>query len=801
MIRNYIIITIRKWRNRPLVTLLNIGGLAVGLTASLLIILYLAFEYSYDTFHKNADNLYRVRFDRFYPDRHDRSIGTCPAFAPALEKAIPEVKAAIRVKNIDYMSNVITSADHVYNQDKIFFADKRFFEIFSFPLITQTADPLKQPYTAVLTQSTAEKYFGSSNVLGRTFELTNDFGKQLYEVTGVAKDPPQNSHLKFKVLLSFESLRKQRPDIDNTTGWNAFYTYVLLKKGVNPGIVEAKFDRLIKDLYDDNSLKMAYYLQPLKDIHLHSDFRQEAEPGSSALADAVLLGVAIFILFIAWANYINLTTSTGIERAREIGLRKTLGSNKKELLKQFFVESALLNLAAIILTGIILEIILPFFSNFVSAPLNPGLLFKSDLGVLLMSLFPAGVILSGLIPAIMFIGMRPSQVLKGGFFNATKGWRLRKVLIITQFTLSVAAISATLIIRDQVAFMLSHGLGMDIDHVLVLKTPRRIENTAQKINVLKTSLLAQSAVKSVCFSSIVPGRENTAVGGGARLAGQDKKMEKQCYSVLIDYNFPETYGIKLLAGRLFSKEFASDSDAVILNKQAADLLGFSSAEVAINQQVINPQIRSKQLRIIGVINNYHQQSLQNMLNPTMFYLIDAAAYISVKLQGGHLKQTINDIRMQWQKVFPGEPFDTFFLDDAFRQQYNKDIHFGRIFTLFSLLSVCIACLGLFGLVAFSARQKTKEIGVRKVLGAGISSIFLLISQSYFRLILIAVLLAAPFTYMVMENWLQNYAFKIEISSWVFVLSAGISIVFALLTVSFQAVRAAMANPVESLRYE
>jgi putative ABC transport system permease protein len=805
MFKNNLKIFIRNFKKQKSYTLINLLGLAIGMVSFLLIFLYIGFEFSYDRFHKNASLLYRVRNDRIYSDIHDKSAGCPPAIGPALKDEFPEVIETARIypqsgKTMTYHSgtNVIS---HI--EERIFYAEDSFLKMFSFPIIkSSTENLLSEPNTAVITESVAIRYFGNEDPLDKIIEGQNRFGKQLFRITGILKDVPENSHVKFDILLSFknfeeETLKDQGRSINNIWGWNAFNTYVLLNSASRPGELESRFPAFIErhDL-NDQDYRRALSLQPIKDIHLHSHLRWEPEANGNAKTVYYLCIIAIFILLVAWINYINLATAKSVSRAKEIGVRKVLGSRRIELIKQFVFEAFLLNILALAIAIVALEISLPGFAAFTGKPIV--LSFANTVWIWLGLSIIIGSVLSGIYPAFVLSSFNPASVLKGNIKNSAKGFVLRKSLVVLQFVISVMLILSTIIVYRQVTFMTNQDLGMNIDQVLVIESSSQ-QNTAN-VQKFKNDLLSYPSIKKLSLSSTIPGKEYSNISSGIRPLESNPEDGKRCFFIDVDQAFFDLFEIELLAGRNFTENLQYYK-SVILNEQAVKILGFGDAKNAVNKKVLLGGLGERIVDVIGIVRDFHQKSLNNQIEPIIFNPIRDIRYFSVKIDAQNIDQTMSIVKKTWKNNFPDQPFEYNFLDDVFNAQYKSDQQFGKIFGFFTILAIFISCLGLFGLISFSFAQRTKEIGVRKVLGASLGSVVLLLTQELIKLVLIAALVAWPIAWYAMNKWLQNFAYRIEMSWWMFALAGVMALVIALLTVSWQAIRAATANPVEALRYE
>ncbi|HEY5747701.1 MAG TPA: ABC transporter permease [Chryseolinea sp.] len=800
MFKNYVLTTLRNISRRKGFSILNVLGLSIGLAASLLIMQYVKDEFSYDDFHANKENIYRVQYDRYRDNELVLQCATTfPKVAPALLADYPEVEKACRLY-LRYGGGVIRYEDIQMKEDNLFTADQSFFDIFSYPLLKgDRATALKEPNTAVVEEETARKYFGDADPMGKRIK----FGSQEeYEITGVIRSP-ENSHLKFSFLFSYPTMVKLfGPDVEQAWGWYDFYSYIQLSPGADPKALEAKFPAFIKKYGPEgDDKKVKFSLQRLTDIHLNSDLLQEARVNGNGRSVYFLSIIAFFILVIAWVNYINLATARAVERAKEVGVRKAIGAGRVQLMGQFIAEALIVNLGAVVIAVALMSATIPLFNALSGKELTTSILMDPTLWYTATVLFLAGSALSGLYPAFVLSSYQPARVLKGSMKGTHEGMLLRKMLVVMQFVASVALIAGTLIVYRQLQFMQNRDLGVDINQVLVINAPG-VTDTSTYISQLrsfKSEVQRHPNVQSFTASSEVPGNLIYWTNGGKRIGGDQEVPSIVMYRMGIDHDFFNTYKNKVLAGRVFSEDFTADTSNVILNRKAIEVLGFNTPENAVGGQV---KLGDDTLTVVGVVENYHQEGLKSNFRQTAFHLLpENHAYYSVKVEAKDLGQTMAYIKEKYSQQFPENPFDYFFLDTFFQRQYQTDRQFGQVFGFFALLAIFVASLGLFGLASFTASQRTKEIGIRKVLGSTVPNIFLLLSKDFLKLVILANVIAIPLVVYFMDKWLHTFAFHINIGYWIFLVSAVLTLFIALITVSFQSIRAAMANPVKSLRYE
>ncbi|HEY9049687.1 MAG TPA: ABC transporter permease [Ohtaekwangia sp.] len=805
MLKNYLLTTFRNIARRKGFSFLNVLGLSIGLAASLLIFQYVKDELSYDAFHEKGKDIYRVQYDAY----RDKSLMFQSATAfnkvgPSLKAEYPEVENYCRLY-LRYGGGVIRYNDISIKEDNIFNADQSFFEMFSYPLVAgDRATALKEPNTAVVEEATARKYFGNENPIGKRIRFGNN---EEYEITGVLHSPV-NSHLSFSFLFSYSTYPKLYPsmtkdDWENAWGWYDFYNYIQLKPGTDPKTLEAKLPAFIKKYgREGDGDRMKFSLQHLPAIHLYSDLIQEAKPNGNGRSVYFLLIIALFILVIAWVNYINLATARAIERAREVGVRKSIGAGKFQLMGQFVAEAVILNLAGLVLAMVLLCVAIPFFNLLSGKELSNSIFTDIYFWYTVGGLFIGGSLLSGIYPAFVLSSYQPARVLKGSMAGSRDGIFMRKALVIFQFTASVVLIAGTLIVYQQLRFMHNRALGIDIDQVLVINAPGVVENDNQypsQYTSFKNEILRHPSIKKMAGVTEVPGNLIYWTNGAKRVGLDQEQAGTIMYRMGGDYDFFSTFGNKLLSGRLYSQEYTADSSNVILNRKAIEILGFKNPDDAIGGLV---NIGGDTLTVVGVVENYHQEGLKQDFRQTAFHLVRSPqAYFCMKVEGGDIGQTLAYAKEKYNSIFPGNPFDYFFLDTFFNRQYKQDQQFGKVFGFFAGLAIFVASLGLFGLASFTAAQRTKEIGIRKVLGSSVPNIFFLLSKDFLKLVLVANVIAVPVVWLLMERWLRTFAFHISIGVWIFIAATIITIFIALFTVSYQALRAATTNPVRSLRYE
>lgn len=816
MIRNYLTIAFRNLTKRRGYSFLNIAGLTIGMTCCMLIFHHVSFEKSYDQFSPVAKDIVRLRLDNYQKGKLAWQSATIyPAIAPTIRKDFPEVQDFCRLHDAELL--LTNDANEVkFTETKGYFADPSFVKMFNLDLLKgNPATALDAPDKMLISESMSKKYFGNAEAIGKNLTVRDPGHTQTYQVTGVFKEYPKNSHLMVDYLVSYSTLGKllrQDGDTSNATetswGWYDFYSYLQLKPGTDYKQLESKLpafcDRYInsQEWYKANNNRAALYLMPLTDIHLYSNFNQEAEVNGNGQAVSFLFLVAIFIIGIAWINYINLATARSVERAREVGVRKVLGAARSSLIRQFVVESVLLNIIAFTLSLIAFYLLLPLFDQFVGRDTATGISLTSKYWLLFIALFAGGTMLSGLYPSIVLSSFQPITVLKGVFKNTSGGIGLRKGLIVIQFVTSVVLIAGTIIVYQQVSYMRKQQLGVNIEQTLVLQGAGSLQDSVY-LNVFqpfKNELRQQRNIHAVSASTSVMGNEIYWTSGVMPL-DKPNQTAVTLYHLGIDEDFLPAYDLKIVAGRNFSKDFPAEQKAVLINERTVELLGFKNAE-----EVVERKLRLRRGRdtvtVVGVVSNYHHQGLQKVIDPMiLLYRPNTRNYYSIKIGTNDVQQTISSVQKVWSKYFPADPLNYFFLDETFNQQYKSDALFGKVFGVFAFLAILIACFGLFGLSAYNVLQRAKEIGIRKVLGASVQNILLMLSKDFLKLILLALVLAIPVGWFIMNEWLQDFAYRIHITWWVFAVAGIISLGISLLVISLQAIKAAVENPVKSLRTE
>jgi putative ABC transport system permease protein len=800
MLRNYLISVIRYVSRNKAFTFINVLGLLMGMLSCMLILQYVSHELSYDDFHERKDRIFRVQLDRY--DKGElatRWASGAAGIGPDFKTHLPEVTRYVRMTHHE---GVFAYGDNYFKEEGTWFASEDFFRMFTIRLIYGSDSlVLKEPFKMVLSQTMARKYFGDQNPVGKLMRAN---GRTDYEITGVFEDLPANTHMKIDALMSFESLKKLWNNEITSWNWDGFMTYIELAPRADPAFVESKLPALAESINGEELKRwnagMVFHLQPLNDIHLDSDFIGEFKENGNRQSAYFLTVVAVLILIIAWINYINLATAKSVERAREVGVRKVMGSVRSQLIQQFIFESFLLNLLAVLVSILLVIVLTPYFGSLTGRTLDYRLFSTPLFWASALAIVVCGSLLSGLYPAFVLSGFKPVDVLKGRFKNSGDGLLLRKGMVITQFVASITLLGATFTVYQQIGYMRSQELGINVNQTVIIQSPRVVDSTYQnRFQVLKNALTQFPEVSSLSASTAVPGTSPDWNAGGIRTVSQREDEAKQYRVIMMDHDYIPAYGLDVVAGRSFSGDQSHEERSLMLNEAASRIMGFDHAEQALNNNVV---FWGDTFRIVGVVKNFHNESLKKAFEPLLFrYNSSPGGYYSVKFNTANVQSSMAKFEEQWKTIFPGNPFIYFFLDDHYDKQYRQDQQFGKVFGVFSTLAILIACLGLFGLSSLTAVQRTKEIGVRKVLGASVPQILTMISREYLILCLLAIAVAVPCTIWIADQWLQRFAYRIDIGWWMLAAPCLAVTAIALLTVVFTALRAATANPVSSLRHE
>jgi len=798
MLKNYIKVALRNMKRQKGYSLINILGLAIGLACCLLILVYVQYERSYDRYHKNADHIYRVVEElNFFGEKNHMAITPAP-FAPAMKNEFPEVKEAVRFMKGNFSEGkvLVTHGTDNYYEDKWFFADHSVFEIFTFPLIKGDAkSALKEPFTVVISEEKARKYFGDEDPIGKILTLSDRYNQSDFMVKGVLKDIPKNSHFRFDFLASFATMEKRFPKWVQNWFNHMYYSYLFLDENASPEALERKFpDLILKHAGKEAQAALKPHLQPLTAIHLYSHLDVEIEANSDAVYVIIFSAVALFILMIACMNFMNLATARSACRTREIGMRKVVGARRLQLVGQFLGESILFSFIALPLAVVMMELLLPAVRAFTERDLGFNYLNNWPILFMLIGITLVVGLVAGIYPALILSAFDPIRILKGKLSSGSRGSSLRKGLIVFQFAVSIILIIATGIILSQVRYIRTKKLGFNKDQVLVLNI--KDKELRNKYEVFRAELSKNPSILNVTASSGIPGRVLHHWYFSTE-GLQEKKERPGMWVMMVDHDFIKTLGMEIVEGRDFSRDYATDEkEAIILNESAVRKYGWDSPLGR------NIKTENKDGYVIGIVKDFHFKSFYQQIEPIMIYISPRYfEFLSVRIAADKIPEAMAFIKKEWKELAPNRPLDYLFLDDDFDKVYRNEERTGRIFGYFSILAIFVACLGLFGLAAFTGEQRTKEIGIRKVLGATTSNIVALLNKEFIKWVLVANLIAWPVAYYAMNRWLQSFAYRTSISPGIFVFSAAAAFLIAVLTVSSQAVKAAVSNPVEALRYE
>ena len=798
MFKTQMIVAIRSMRKQFLFTTINIGGLALGLACCLTIFLLLQDEFSYDSWHENADRIVRVVEDLQTSGKLLHQGVSAPPMGPALVRDFPEVESMMRLR---FGSLLLNHADRRFQEDGLLVVDSTMFKLFSFEVLE--GDPvtaLREPYCMALSKSMAQKYFGDVSPIGKA--LSDELGRT-WRITAVVADPPENTHLQFDGLISFQTLRTPGDRLDEQWFSNGYQTYLLLQEGADLKALQDKIPAFLdRHEIGINSGNGSGYVQlpliPLKDIrHSSGPYGGFGAIGGKVYLYAAAI-VAIFILVIACINFINLATARSVRRAREVGVRKAIGAHRIQLIRQFLTEAFLTTIAAFLLAMLLFALMLPGINEFTEKALSLGDLFQAYNMLALAGILLAVTLVSGGYPAIILSGFQPVRVLKGNFSNVGQGARLRKTLVVFQFAVSMLLIVGTIVVIRQMDFLRQQDLGYVQEQMLIVNfNGDRI--VRQQEDLLKRRFAAIPDVVGVSISRAIPGSGLSNLFTEVRLDNGEIRPASLNY-YFVDEDFLDTYEIELLAGRNFSPEMSTDSsESMIINEAMLREFGWQTPESALGKEMSTFQ---RPMKVIGVIRDFHYRSLHAGVEPLgLFINPGSSRYMTLKIRTANMAAVLADIEREWSVLAAHRPYEASFLDDHFNRQYRSEEQLGQLFQVFALLAILIACLGLFGLTAFSIQQRQKEIGVRKVLGATSSQIMLLLSGDLLRLLAIAFVIAAPLAWLMMDNWLAEYAYRIELSPMIFIVAGFLGMLIAGLTVSYQVGKAALVNPVHLIRYE
>ncbi len=803
MFRHFLRIASRNLLKRKFYSFINITGLAIGMACCLLIALYIKHELSFDRYHANHERIYRVLQTYrsvekgqkpITPAPQDYQVWGCAPVGPALQADFPEVETVAQM--MSPISLLLQTGDKRIQQNNLVCADSTVFKVFSWKLLQGDArTALTAPYSIVLTEETAHKLFGNANPVGQTLRSNNSDNLM---VTGVVQNVPSNSQITFNGLISMTTARKWQAFAFPSWGYVDFYTYVLLKKNASIAPMQAGAAAFLKRHNpEDPGYTIAF--EPLDDAYLHSKAQRQPGPVGSMLNIYLFSCIGVIILLIACVNFMNLSTARSLERAKEVGVRKVLGVTPSALRRQFLLESFIIALVAGVAAVLFTKLALPVVSELSGKAFAPASLFSGHFAWWVAVLIIITGLLAGTYPAWFLSRFRPVAVLKGTVRPSRGSMSLRKALVIFQFTLSVTLIAGTLIVYAELRYLNNHDLGFKKDQMLIINFEGD-QKVSQNIDAIKHAIANQPGVGSVAASRAVPG-EFLPNGGTNIETANGTMINKGPLIYEIDFDFIPTLQIPMAAGRNYSRAFTTDStQALLINEATARLFGYANPADAVGKKFAQ---WGRQGTIIGVVKDFHFRSLHTKVEPLAlrYGMPPDLNRIIVSVKGNQVAATLAAIEKTWKSVAPQRPFLYYFLDEEFNQQYQSEQHFGYLFSLFSFLAIFIACLGLFGLATFTAQQRTKEIGIRKVLGASVANIVVLIAQDFMRLVIIAIVIAVPLCVLVMNRWLNDFAYRVSISPGIFAATAAIALFIALTAISWQSVKAALANPVRAIKNE
>lgn len=806
MIKNYWVSAWRHLIKKKGFSFINIFALTVGMAAALLILTYVVFEYSFDSMHAKRKNIYRVE-STFYEGSEltDDWATSSFGYGSAMKNELPGVVDYTRVGSQYQPEQVVKYGNQLNREDKIAYADNYFFKVFDFELVKGDRDKvLDAPNKVVITERIAKKYFKEGDPIGKIMIFKADKEELTCEVSGVMKEIPSNSHVRYNFLISYLSLPKF---IHEYWYRHEAYTYVVVESPERVKEIEAGFPAMAEKYKVDEALKNKRWgvsLKPLEEIHLTPQKAYETEVKGNRSSMIALIIAAIAILCIAWINYINLTVVRSMERAREVGIRRVSGATRKQLVSQFLFEALLNNLIAFVLALGLMEIALPAFNQLAGRELDLFIWFHSIWSLLIVLVFTVGVFLSGFYLAIILSGTKPVKMLKGKFVHSGKAGLTRKVLVVIQYTASMVLICCTLVVFAQLNFMRAKELGVRTDQVLVVKFPGFTEDLSTKLQAMKRELALLPGVKKVTVSGAVPGVE---VGMFLSICrANDVTKQNRLYEMLdCDVDYLDAYDLKVIAGRGFSESYGGDADKLVINEAAVRNLGFKNNDEALGQLILVETVEEP-MQVIGVVKNYHQQSLNKAYTPIMFFQHEHISwfkqrYVSIVTQGSNPSALVEKAGATWNRYFADSSFDYFFLDNFFDLQYRQDEVFGLMVALFAGLAIFISCVGLWVLVMFTCTLRTKEMGIRKVLGASNFNLFYQLGHEFLLLISIAVAIALPLAWLTMDNWLSGYPFQVAWKWWFFGLPVLLLFGISLITIGWQTAKTIFSKPARSLRYE
>ncbi len=808
MIKNYFKIAFRNLLRNKGLTFINLVGLATGFAITLLIVQYVQFERSYENTHSNADRIVRLTLNYLTGNTvTTQDSEMYPAAGPKLKSEAPEVEKYTRVYDIGEPNSPMQVGDQQFLMKSLYAVDADFFNMFDYKLIYGTKEDLfNKPNEAVITESIALKYFNRTDVVGEVLKSPGPNGDILYKIVGVTHDSPPNTHLKVDMLISYatmisdeEMVRRHGEKKDNWSGNNS-YMYVQLVEGADFDSFTSSLKDFSKRLIDEKTIKSeAIVGQKIKDIHLYSKKTFEPEPNGDANSVYFLFAVAVLIIISAFVNYINLTTSQALDRAKEVGVKKVLGSTKSQLRIQFLVESIVINTLAAGLAILLVSAVKSMFISLSGLPDSFSVLGSLSFWLLLLSFIVIGGVLSGLYPAFVLSSFKPSTILKGNFSHSVKGNLLRKGLVVFQFAITTILLIQTFTVNEQIDFLRGLDRGVNVEQSIVVEAPAK--NAAKNYSAFKQNLLTNTNVKTVALSHTVPGQPSGALSTTAdiHITGTTPDAYHNFYLTFIDKDYVPLLGVEMIAGTNFDEGTTQQKRHVIVNEKALEKWNITDPEKAINQKL---SFWGGEWTIKGVVKNYHQQSPKSPMLPLIHVFNNYfGSLATVQFVGGSPTDNLKQVKEAFHAIYPGAPFSYFFMDQEYDKQFKAEDRFKNVFMILTAFSILIACLGLLGLASFSVAKRKKEIGIRKVVGASTATILMLLSKDSLKTVMISVIVSIPITYLFVKKWLENFAYKIDLNIWLFILPILLVFILVLLSISFKTVKTVMANPINSLRSE
>lgn len=803
MIYNYFKIAFRNFKRNKIFSIINILGLTLGISISILIVLFVYNDMTYDTFHKDSERIYRISTRVDAQGSTFEIAGVMAPLTPLLNENYPKIESAVRMTHskhpdISYNNNTF--------EEQVYFVSQDFFDVFTVDFIYGQAEgSLDKPFSLIITEETSKKIFKDENPVGKIVKWNDEYN---YTIKAVIKKFPENSHIKFDGLASFQTLYKLPheggPPIDAWIGLN-YHAYIKITEDYTPQELEEEFKEILDKYFYSNPIVQQYelkgelFLQPLERIHLYSKIDGEFEPGGDITNIMIFSAIAIFILIIACINFMNLSTARSTKRMKEVGMRKVLGAIKPQLRWQFLIESIFLSLISLILAVTLAEILLPEFNTIISKDLKIDYINNWQLSLGFLGLAILVGFIAGSYPAFYLSSFRPVEVLKGKLKSGVKGSYFRSALVVIQFVISIILISCTGVIYKQLNFVKNKDMGFNRDQVVVVRL--RGDNFSDNPELLKNELASIPEIKKMALSAVLPGRGRMETF--FKFEGHEQEKGKIYPFFDVDEDFIDILEFEIITGRGFSNDNALDKQGMIINQAMVKERNWNDP---IGQEIMftdapNGELIDKKYRVIGVINDFHYESLHSGIRPLGIRLGDHFSYLLIKLGADNIQNTIKKIEDKYYEIEKAEPFSSFFLNETFNNAYKAERRLAKIFFYFTFIAIFIACLGLFGLASYTTEQRTKEIGIRKILGSSVKEIVGLLTKNFLKLVLISAVIAIPVAWYLMHKWLENFTYHIDLSWWIFAIASLIAVFIALITVITQAALAANENPVNSIKYE